>query len=448
MRRKIPLSVLRNGKHRLLSPETHFSESKPLPRMNPYLVFILAVLLLNSAWDLLVNLLNLKQLDPNIPDEFQGYYDNEKYTKSQNYLRDSTRFGLVSTLIKTSVLILFILLGGFRILQETAASFSDQLIVQGLIFAGLLMLLSTLFGLPFSIYDTFVLEARYGFNKTTPATFVVDMIKSLGLTLLLGAPVFAALLAFFQFAGGNAWWISWVTVTAIQLLLLYLAPVYILPIFNKFEPLEEGELRSAIEAYAVKEGFEVSGLFSIDGSKRSTRANAYFTGFGKMRRIALFDTLIEKHSVDQLVAVLAHEVGHAKCKHIHKQLAVALLSSGFMFFLLSLFLSQPGLYEAFGITTAEPLPLYAGLVFFGFLYSPISSLLGFLTNFLSRKFEFEADAFAAHSSGKAGDLIEALKLLSVDNLSNLRPHRWLVAFEYSHPPVLQRIEALRKLEKA
>jgi STE24 endopeptidase len=412
--------------------------------MNIYLIFVLVILIGFTLFDAWIHWLNLKAIAPEIPAEFEGVYDRESYAKSQRYLKDSTRFDILSGLIKTAVSVAFILFGGFALAHRLALGAADTLIVQGLVFAGFLLLLSTLFGLPFSLYNTFVLEEKYGFNKTTPKTFAADLLKSLLLTALIGGPIFAGILWFFQSAGGNAWWISWMVLTLIQLLLMYIAPVYILPLFNKFEPLEQGELRTAIESYAEKEGFEVQGLFKIDGSKRSTRANAYFTGFGKTRRIALFDTLIANHSTPELVAVLAHEVGHAKCRHIHKQLAAGILSIGLMFYLLSLFIGRPGMYEAFGLEVSpDSLPLYAGLIFFGFLYSPIASLIGIFTNILSRKFEFEADAFAARTTGGSGELIAALKRLSVDNLSNLTPHPWLVFLEYSHPPVLRRIEALR-----
>ncbi|MDF3128010.1 M48 family metallopeptidase [Kiritimatiellaeota bacterium B1221] len=414
--------------------------------MNPYLITILALLIGFSLFHIWIHALNLSALQPEIPDEFKGVYDPEKYAKSQTYLRENTRVDIFTHLLKTGVLISFILLGGFNLLYKTAAGITSALIWQGLIFAGLLMLVNTIWGLPFQLYDTFVIEEKYGFNKTTAKTFVMDQIKGLLLGVLIGAPLFAALIFFFDAAGRNAWWISWLVVTLLQLVLLYIAPVFILPLFNKFEPLEEGSLRSALEDYAQAQGFQLSGLFKIDGSKRSTRANAYFTGFGKNRRIALYDTLIDNHSEEELVAILAHEVGHAKCKHIHKQLAIGILSTGFLFWMLSFFIREPDLYRAFGLSGESPLPLYAGLIFFSFLYTPISAVLGILTSILSRKFEYEADAYAVKTTRGSEALISGLKKLSVDNLSNLTPHAWLVFLEYSHPPVLQRIHAMRKVD--
>lgn len=410
--------------------------------MNPYLVFVLVVLIGFTLWDALVNWLNVRAIQKEIPQEFAGVYDADKYQKSQEYLRESTRFDLVSDLIRTSGSVVFILVGGFAWVNTVAEQAATGLIPRGLIFVGILTLISTIVSLPFSWYGTFVLEEKYGFNKTSKKTFFVDIVKNLMLSIVIGAPVLALILWFFASAGGNAWWISWIVVFLISLVLMYVAPVWILPIFNKFTPLEDGDLKERIEAYSNKQGFEVSGRFSIDGSKRSTLANAYFTGFGKTRRIALFDTLINNHKTNELVAILAHEVGHAKLKHIHKMVAVFFFTTGLMFFLLSIFIGEARMYAAFGIES-DPLPIYAGLFFFGFLFSPISSVLSIFQNMLSRKHEFEADAYAVETTGSTNDLIDGLKKLSVDNLSNLTPHPLLVFLEYSHPPVLTRIEAMR-----
>jgi STE24 endopeptidase len=339
--------------------------------------------------------------------------------------------------------IAFILLGGFSWINQVAQATAGYMIVQGLVFGGILMLLSQFVSLPFSLYDTFVIEEKYGFNKTTPKTFVADLLKGLLLAVLLGAPIFALVLWIFS-SVANAWLWAWGALSVIQLFILFIAPVAILPLFNKFTPLEEGELRSSIEKFAAAQKYTLSGIFKIDGSKRSTKSNAYFTGFGKTKRIALFDTLIENHSTEELVGVLAHEIGHCKRGHIKQGLVISLISSLLMFFILSLFISQPGLYAAFGV---EGTPLYAGLIFFGFLYAPISMILSLLGNILSRKHEFEADAFAAETTQAPAEMIAALKKLSVDNLSNLTPHPLKVFLEYSHPPVLERIKALRKFEK-
>lgn len=410
--------------------------------MNGYLIFILALLVFNWLLSLIVETLNVRNVSTEIPEEFHGIYDDEKYAKSQRYLKDTTRFEQIQTAIMLPLTIAFILLGGFSWINDIAQAASGHMILQGLIFGGILMLLSHMVSLPFSIYSTFVIEEKYGFNKTTAKTFVLDLLKGLLLTVLLGAPIFALVLWIFS-AVAYAWLWAWGALSIIQLFVLFIAPVVILPLFNKFTPLEEGDLRSSIEKFAAAQEYTLSGIFKIDGSKRSTKSNAYFTGFGHTKRIALFDTLIENHSTEELVGVLAHEIGHCKRGHIKQGIIISMISSLLMFFILSLFITKEGLYAAFGI---ENTPLYAGLIFFGFLYAPISMILGLLGNLLSRKHEFEADAFAAETTKAPREMIKALKKLSVDNLSNLTPHPLKVFLEYSHPPVLERIKALRTFE--
>ncbi|MEI6892698.1 MAG: M48 family metallopeptidase, partial [Pontiella sp.] len=402
--------------------------------MNGYLIFILILLIFSWLLSLIVETLNVRNVSTHIPDEFHGIYDDEKYAQSQRYLKETTRFDQIQSVIMLPLTIAFILLGGFRVLNNVATATAEHMIVQGLVFGGLLILISQLVSLPFSLYSTFVIEEKYGFNKTTAKTFFVDLLKGLLLTILLGAPIFALVLWIFS-SVANAWLWAWGALSLIQLLVMFIAPVAILPLFNAFTPLEDGELRSAIEDYAAAQKYTLSGIFKIDGSKRSTKSNAFFTGFGKTKRIALFDTLIENHTTEELVGVLAHEIGHCKRGHIKKGIIIAMATTLLMFFILSLFITQSGLYQAFGI---EDTPLYAGLIFFGFLYAPISMILALLGNLLSRKHEFEADAFAAETTQAPDIMINALKKLSVDNLSNLTPHPLKVFLEYSHPPVLER----------
>ena len=415
--------------------------------MNGYLIFALALLIFDYALKLVVERLNLRELRTEIPEEFRGVYDPEKYAKSQNYLREKTPFGLMEHTIMVSLTIGFILLGGFHFVDALARSAGHGMIATGLIFAALLGALSLVVGLPFKIYDTFVIEARYGFNTTTPVTFISDLVKEMLLGVILGGAVLAGVLWFFTNAGPLAWLYAWGALAVFQLALMYIAPIVILPLFNTFTPLEDGELRQAIEKYAASQQVGLAGIFKIDGSKRSTKSNAYFTGFGKTKRIALFDTLIANHVTEELVGVLAHEIGHAKLGHIKKFVVVSLASSLLMLWMLSCFIADPRLYEAFGVSF-DPIgghtPIYAGLVFFGFLYAPIAMVLGLLGNMLSRKHEFEADAFAAKTTNNADTMITALKKLSVDNLSNLTPHPLKVFLEYSHPPILARIAALRR----
>lgn len=410
--------------------------------MNPYLIFVLVVIIGAFLFDLVVDWLNMRHVSTELPEEFQDVYDAEKYRESQEYLRVNTRFGMLQAMCSTPLIVAFILFDGFYYVDQLARQAASGEILRGLVFAAILMIASFLLNLPFSLYHTFVIEERFGFNKTTIGTFIMDLVKGTLIGVVIGGLFLAGVIWFFAAAGPWAWLIAWAAATAFQLLLFYLVPVFILPLFNKFEPLAEGELRESIERYARQQDFKLGGIFTMDGSKRSTKANAYFTGFGRNRRIVLFDTLVEKQTVDELTAVLAHEMGHFKLKHIPKQLMLQILSTGALFFLLSLFIKNEQLFAAFGIPP-EQVSIYASLFFVGFLFSPISMVFGLVRNVLSRKYEFEADDYAARTYGKPESLINALKKLSVDNLSNLTPHPLKVAVEYTHPPVLQRIRAMR-----
>lgn len=408
--------------------------------MNGYLVFILTVILLSYALEGIVSMLNLRSLAPELPRDFADVYDEEKYEKSQQYTRTNTGFGLLQSTIMTAITIPFIIYGGFNWIDMHARSFGYGSIITGLIFAGLLSLLSGVVSLPFSIYSTFVIEERFGFNTTTVKTFIKDIFISTLLGIILGAPLLACILWLFETGGENAWLYCWVIVTAYQLVVLFFAPVFILPLFNKFTPLEEGELKQRITEYADKVDFKMKGVYTMDGSKRSTKANAYFTGLGRFRRIVFFDTLIEKLSPKELVAVLAHEMGHFKKKHIFKMIFASTMQMGIMFYILSIFLNNKGLFAAFGM---EHLSIYASLIFFGFLYSPISLLLGIVFNFFSRRHEYEADTYAVNTTGYPLELVQGLKKLSVSNLANLTPHPLHVFLNYSHPPLRERIRAIQ-----
>jgi STE24 endopeptidase len=411
--------------------------------MNPYLVFILAVLILGYLLNLVSAILELRALDPELPREFQGYYDEQKYAQSQLYTRTTTRFSLVQECFMLPVIIGFILAGGFNRVDLAARSFGLGSIGTGLVFTAIPALLMLLINLPFSLYSTFVIEERFGFNRTTVKTYILDTLKSILLACCIGGPLLALIFWFFERTGSTAWLYCWTAVSLAVLLLQFLAPVVIMPLFNKFSPLEDSELKKRILAYINTQRFNARGIYTMDGSKRSTRLNAFFTGFGRFRRIVFFDTLLDKLDPGETVAVLAHEVGHFKKKHLFKMTAASILQTGIMFALLSLFLDNKQLFAAFGM---EHVSVYAGLIFFGFLYAPISSLLGILFHALSRKHEFEADQWAAVTAG-AEDMISALKKLSVHNLSNLTPHPVNVILSYSHPPVLQRIRAIEKLSK-
>ncbi|MBV5316350.1 MAG: M48 family metallopeptidase [Desulfobulbaceae bacterium] len=410
--------------------------------MNGYLVFILGILLLGYLLELAVALLNLRSLTPQLPTEFVGVYDQEQYGRSQEYTRATTRFALIQSTVSLALTLIFILAGGFNLVDQAARSFGLSSIPTGLLFTGMLALISSILGLPFSVYATFVIEQRFGFNTTTITTFILDGLKAILLTVLLGGPLLGAILWFFETCGSLAWLYCWIAAVVFVLVVQFLAPVLIMPLFNKFIPLAEGELKEAITRYAASQQFAMQGIYTMDGSKRSTRVNAFFTGFGRFRRIVFFDTLMDKLNTAEIVAVLAHEMGHYKLKHILSMMIISILQMGIMFFILSLFLGNQGLFDAFGM---EHLSVYASLVFFGFLYAPISTLISIGFHAFSRRNEYQADRFAAESGNNGEALISGLKKLSVNNLSNLTPHPLNVWINHSHPPVLARIEALRQL---
>ncbi len=394
--------------------------------------------------DLLADLLNLKALDPELPEDFTDIFDAEQYAKSQEYTRETTRFGILESSFGLAVFLIFWFVGGFGWLDGIIRSWGFGNITNGLLFFSILYLANEIIGLPFDLYDTFVIEEKYGFNKTTKKTFFTDKFKGLMLGALLGLPILALLLWLFETVA-LAWLWGWLAVTAFSLAMAYVAPKYILPLFNKFEPLENDELKDAINAMAKKCDFPLTEVSVMDGSKRSAKSNAFFTGFGKNKKIALFDTLVEKHTIPELVAVLAHEIGHFKKKHIIQTMVLSILQTGVIFFLLGLFMKSQPLTAAFGV---EKVSVYTSFVFFFILFKPISKVLSVLMAMLSRKNEYEADAYAADVTGEPQSLIDALKKLSVDNLSNLTPHPLYVFMHYSHPPMTLRLGALRKLAVA
>jgi STE24 endopeptidase len=408
--------------------------------MNPFFVVIIVALVLDYSLNLVSELLNLKALKQEIPADLSDVYKPDEYYKSQQYTSTYTRFDLVSTTFQLLVLLAFWLSGGFNVLDQFIRAWQFSPLANGLIFIGILFFANSLLMLPFSIYATYVIEERFGFNRTSVRTFISDRIKGLALTLVIGAPLMTGVLALFEYAGPLAWLYCWIIVTLYTLVIQFAAPTWIMPLFNKFTPMEAGELREAIVQYAGDVDFSIKNVYVMDGSKRSSKSNAFFTGFGRNKRIALFDTLIEKHSVAELVAVLAHEIGHYKKKHILQSTVIGILHTGLLFFLLSVFLNSPGLYQAFYI---EQPSVYTGLLIFGLLYTPIELILSFVMQMLSRKNEYGADRFAADSTGNPDAMVDALKKLSSGNLSNLTPHPFYVLLNYSHPPLLQRIRAIQ-----
>lgn len=406
---------------------------------NAWFWFVLVALLLVRALDLVATWLNLRSLQTALPREMADVYDAEKYAQSQAYTRVNARFGLVESGFSLLLFLGFWWGGGFGWLDGVVRGWTTGPILGGLVYVALLFLGHYLVSLPLELYDTFVIEERFGFNRTTLRTFVVDQFKSLALGAALGLPLLALVLWIFG-ALPMAWLWGWVAMTLVTLALAYVAPTWIMPLFNQFKPLEEGELKAEIHAMAERCHFPLREVMVMDGSKRSAKSNAFFTGIGKNKRIALFDTLVERHSTPELVAVLAHEIGHYRRGHIQKGMALGIVTNGLMFFLLGSVMESRGLFDAFGVAETS---VYLSLIFFGILVQPLSALLGVLGNMSSRKWEYEADAYAAEATGEPGALVSALKKLSKDNLSNLTPHPLRVFLDYSHPPVLQRIAALQ-----
>ena len=411
--------------------------------MNTFAIIIFVALILEFALALVGNLLNLKALKVELPPALEGIYKAEDYRKSQEYIRATTRFGLVSSSFTLLLLLAFWFSGGFNWFDQVVRAWNFIPLLSGLLYIGILICASGLLTLPFSIYGTFVIEERFGFNRTTPRTFFLDLVKGLGLALLLGGLLLAAILALFQYAGTYAWLYCWAAVVIFSLAMQYIAPTWIMPLFNKFTSIESGELKEAILKYTHSVNFPIKNIFVMDGSRRSSKSNAYFTGFGHNKRVSLYDTLIAQHSVPEMVAVLAHEVGHYKKRHIIQGTIINILHTGAVFYLLSLFIHSSGLYQAFYMNQES---IYAGLLFFGLLYAPIELVLSVVMQMISRKNEYVADRFAAETIDNPRSLIDALKKLHATNLSNMTPHPFYVFLNYSHPPLLQRVQAIRDIE--
>ncbi len=404
-----------------------------------WLLFILFVLLGDFLLETVASRLNLKALEFNVPELFQDEIDKKSYAKSQAYTRASTRFSLWQQTISLCIIIAFLLGGGFPLLDAFARSFAQGPVLTGLIFIGSLLLLIGLLNLPFSLYSTFVLEKRFGFNKTTVSTFIFDQLKIIFLSILLGSPILCLILWFFETTGSMAWIYCWLGVTFFGIIIQFLAPVLIMPLFNRFMPISDETLKDSIMTYCKQESFQLLGLYTMDGSKRTTKLNAFFTGLGRFKKIVFYDTLLLKLSHDEIVAVLAHEMGHYKHLHLYKQLILGMIQSALLFYLLSLTLGNLPLAQAFGLNQPS---IYTSLVIFTFLYTPINLILSCLTNSLSRHFEFQADSYAVNSTPSGEALIQALKKLSKENLSNLTPHPFYVFLHYSHPPTTKRISKL------
>jgi STE24 endopeptidase len=400
------------------------------------LLTISAVTYLFDQW---LDYINLKALRADIPDEVKSFYQDNKYQKSMAYLKEQTKFSFFTSGFSFILSFGMLLLGGFGWLDGLLRPWIENPVVLALVFFGIIFIASDWLAIPFQWYATFVIEERYGFNKTTLRTFITDKLKGYLLGVVIGGGLLAALIYLALWLGPDFWiWFGIIAALFILLANMFYTSL-ILPLFNKLTPLAEGELKSAIEAFAKKVNFPLDNIFVMDGSKRTSKANAFFSGIGKKKKIVLFDTLINNHSKDELVAVLAHEVGHFKKKHMVWSYLISIVQVFFTLFVLSKMMFSKELSLAMG---GDTYALHLNLIAFGILFSPISGITGLFMNMLSRKNELEADAFAKETfDGQA--LAQALKKLSVDTLSNLYPHPLYVFFHYSHPPLLKRLDALK-----
>jgi STE24 endopeptidase len=404
------------------------------------LTFIIIIVIAGYLFETILDYINIKNWSLSVPESVSDIYSEEKYNRAREYALVNYRFSQLTSFISFLVILLILIFGGFGWLDEKIRVYTTSSVFITMFFFGILAFASDILSLPFSIYKTFVIEEKFGFNKTSVKTFISDKLKGYMLMILIGGGFIFALVKIFEMTGNNFWWIAWIFMTVLMLLVTVFYVSWILPIFNKLKPLPEGNLRKAIQDYSSKNNFPLNDIFVMDGSKRSAKANAFFSGLGKKKKIVLFDTLIKEHTIEELVAVLAHETGHFKLKHTRMGLIAGIIQTGIMLFVFSLLQGNPSLVQALG---ADHSGLHLELLAFALIYSPVSTLTGILMHLISRKNEFEADEFAKKTyDGKS--LISALKKLSADNLSNLTPHPAFVFIHYSHPPLLKRLEALEK----
>jgi len=404
---------------------------------------IIGILTFDYVLERVLEIMNSSKRNSPLPDEVKDIYDEEKYKKQQAYEKETSKFGLISSTFSFLVIISMIVFGGFAFVDSYVSTITDNAILQALLFFGILMLASDVVNTPFDLYGTFKIEAKYGFNKTTPKLYIFDKVKGWLLGALIGGGLLSLIIWLITAIGENFWIFAWIAVGVFVIFFTMFYSSLIVPLFNKQTPLEEGDLKSSINDFSSKVGFKLDNIFVIDGSKRSTKANAYFSGLGSKKRIVLFDTLIKDLSVKEIVAVLAHEIGHYKKKHTLSMITISILQLGVMFYVLSLFINIPDLSYALGV---EKQSIHIALIAFTILYSPLSFIIGIFMNIFSRKNEYEADAFAAENYEQE-ELQNALKKLSRNNLSNLTPHPAYVFFHYSHPPIASRLKHLASFLK-
>ena len=405
---------------------------------------LIVITIAGFAFDQWISYLNTTTRSNKLPDALKGFYDESTYSKQQDYESVNYRFGLLSDGLSFLTILLMLFLGGFARLDTFVIDITGSAILQAILFFGILVFASDLLSIPLDVYHTFVIEERFGFNKTTPLTYVFDKLKGWLLGAVIGGAILALIIFIYEKSGAWFWVLAWICISVFTLFISYFYTTLLVPVFNKLTPLPAGELRNSIEKVATLAGFSLKDISIMDGSKRSSRGNAYFSGFGSKKSIVLYDTLVNEHSVDELTAVLAHEIGHYKKKHVLKGLVSGVLQTGVLLFVLSLLLKSPLPSFALGASVAS---FHMSVIAFGILYSPVSTVLGIMFNSVSRKHEYEADKFAIRLS-QPGALQEALKRLSVKNLSNLTPHPWYVFIHYSHPTLLQRLAAINATKES
>ena len=400
---------------------------------------IIAIIIINFIIDKVLDALNAKHYKDSVPKELEDVYDADDYKKSQAYKTTNYRFGIITSTFSIMLTLGFLFFDGFEYVDNIARGYSENNILIALIFFGIIMIGSDVITTPFSYYSTFIIEEKFGFNKTNLKTFILDKIKGWLMMAIIGGGILALIIWFYKNTGTYFWLYAWALITVFTVFMNMFYSKLIVPLFNKQKPLEEGDLRNEISKYAASVGFKLDKIFVIDGSKRSTKANAYFSGFGNEKRVTLFDTLINDLEQEEIVAVLAHEVGHYKKKHIIFNLVFSILLTGLTLYILSVFISNPLLSNAIGVEIPS---FHIGLIAFGLLYSPISEITGLIMNHFSRKFEYQADDYAK-TTYKPEPLISSLKKLSKNSLSNLTPHKAYVFMHYSHPTLLERVRNLK-----
>ena len=409
--------------------------------MNDLFWIIVGALILDFVVRSAATVLNLRSLRSSPPPGMDGIYEAEGYSKSQEYIRVQSKFGLTIGFLKLIAFLIFWVVGGFNYIDQAVRIIGFNEITNGILFFGMFAAVATIINIPVDLYATFVIEERFGFNKTNYKTFFFDAVKSIVLTAVIGVPVLSGVLFFFEYTGTLSWLYASLFAAGITLIISVIAPIWIMPIFNKFTPLESGVLREAIVQYTRSVDFTYGNTYVIDGSKRSAHSNAFFTGFGRTKRIALFDTLIDQLSVDEIVSVIAHEVGHNKKKHTISGMVLGIAHVAVLLFVFSLVMEHQALFDAFFM---DEVSIYASLMFFGFILTPIELLISPGIQYISRRHEYQADQWAVATTDDPEPLRTGLKKLAANNLANLSPHPFFVVLNYSHPPLTERLRAITR----